>query len=78
MEDLDADFDFTGAINPPCRIDGRGQTVYWQDCKPTLYRKTDDGKLERVKPHNSSRGKGRLSDSEALLFVGEGGMVIQR
>lgn len=73
-EDLEEGFDFTGYKETPCRIDGDGGMVYWENCYvenwTTGYDKQAPELIKRLK---KKRGKGTLSTGEKLTFTGVGG-----
>lgn len=52
--------------------------VYWQDCKKvSLYNPGDNDSLKFVKEFDKSKGKGTPEKGEILMFIGEGGKVVE-
>jgi hypothetical protein len=73
-EDLEEGFDFTNCHKTPCRIRGEGRMVYWENYVVENW-KTGPGDQapEFLKKIGKLRGKGILSTSESLTFIGNGG-----
>jgi hypothetical protein len=73
-EDLEEGFDFTGCEKTPCRIEGNGGMVYWENCNVENWKSGHGTQVpELVKRLSKRRGKGTLSTGEYLTFTGQGG-----
>jgi hypothetical protein len=74
-ERLEDNYDFTNAIPVPCRIEGSGQVVRWEECVVRRWKTGDKGTSELLGTFEQKRGKWTLSSGEYLIIAGPEGRV---
>jgi len=69
---LDENVDFSDASTSPLLVEGRGQTVYWQNCWVKVY---DKGEPEPKEHHEKCSGQGTVPGTIEVVFGSQGGKI---